>query len=1275
MPRPVPDPQIEAQLDACLAADRAALRRRLARQRPDGALRAALAAAVRRRTEREARRPPVTYPDGLPITAHREAIQAALRDHPVVIVCGETGSGKSTQLPKICLELGRGTAGYIGHTQPRRIAARAVARRLAEELGRPLGEAVGFKVRFHDRVGADSFVKLMTDGILLAEIHDDPDLLAYDTLIIDEAHERSLNVDFLLGYLKRLLPRRPDLRLIVTSATLDPERFARFFDGAPVIQVSGRGHPVEVRYRPLSRAEGAASDRDLVEGIVAAVDELAAEGPGDVLVFLPGEQAIRETREALRKHHPPGTEILPLYARLSAAEQDRVFAPHRGRRIVLATNVAETALTVPGIRYVVDSGLARVHRYSHASKVQRLPIEPISQAAADQRAGRCGRVAPGICIRLYSERDYQGRPAHSEPEIRRSSLAGVILRMQSLGLGAVEDFPFLDPPAPKMVNAGYRLLQELGAVDGARRITRLGRRLARLPLDPRLGRMLWAAREHGCLAEMLVVTSALSVQDPRERPLEKRARADAAHAGFADPRSDFVGLLKLWEAWREQSRRLSGRKLRAWCRDHFLSYLRMREWQDVHQQLKRQLCEQGGRPNRRPADYASLHRALLAGLLGQVAQRDEQDYRGTRGRRLAIHPGSGLAKKRPRWIVAAEFAETGRLYARTVAAVEPEWIEQAAGPLVRRHYLEPHWERRRAQVVAYEQVTLFGLVLVSRRTRHYGAVDLRHAREIFIRAALVEGDYDTQAAFFAHNRALLEDVEAMEHKARRRDILVDEDTLYAFYDGIVPPEVHDGAGFETWRREFEKTHPRGLFLERDFLLRQGAPGLGAERYPDHLEVAGTALPLRYRFAPGAEDDGVTLRVPLARLNQVEARHLDRLVPALLEERITGLIKTLPKRWRRHFVPAREFARACLAACRDDPRPLAEALAGRLAAMTGVRVPQEDWDEARLAPHLRMRIEVVGEDGVVLAAGRDLEALKAELGDQARRQFHAGTDWGSSGHRDWDFGAVPESVRVDRNGQPLAAYPALVDEGESVGLRLFDTAAGAEHAHRAGVRRLLLLALGTPARTLRRQLARDQGLCPYFASLGDCDTLVRDIMDTACEEAFLAGRPRLPRDQDAFAALLAAGRGRWMAKANELASLAAQVLARRHRLLPLLDAAPAEVAADEEDHLARLIYPGFLLATPARWRPRLPVYLEAVHRRLERQRQDPGRDARRAAELAPLWQRFLARCERDRAHGLPPALADYRWLLEEFRVSLFAQELRTAVPVSAKRLARAWAELP
>ena len=1276
MPPPRPQAELLAALDDCLIADRVRLGRRLkAGRRPDPRLREAIAAARARRRAREARRPQVRYPAGLPLVACREEIQAAIAAHPVVIVCGETGSGKSTQLPKLCLEMGRGAAGCIGHTQPRRMAARAVARRLADELGRPLGEAVGFKVRFHDRVSPDSYVKLMTDGILLAEIHDDPRLLQYDTLIIDEAHERSLNVDFLLGYLKRLLPERPDLKLIVTSATIDPRRFARFFGDAPVIEVSGRGHPVEIRYRPRSRAEGAAADRDLPEAVAAAVDELAGEGPGDILVFLPGERDIREAARALRRHHPAHTEILPLYARLSAAEQDRVFAPHPGRRIVLATNVAETSLTVPGIRYVVDSGLARVHRYSPGAKVQRLPVEPVSRASADQRAGRCGRVAPGICIRLYSEQDYQARPAHTDPEILRSSLAGVILRMAAMGLGEVEDFPFLDPPAPRAVNAGRRLLQELGAVDARRRITPLGRQLARLPVDPRLGRMLLAARAEGCLAEMLVIVSALSVQDPRERPLERRAQADAAHAEFHDPRSDFVALLKLWQAYQEQARRLSQRKLRAWCRERFLSHLRMREWQDIHRQLKRQMAEQGDRPNTAPADYETLHRALLAGLLGQVARRDEQEYRGVRDRRLAIHPASGLAKKKPRWIVAAELVETRRLYAHTVAAVEPEWIEAAAGDLVRRSHLEPHWERKRAQVVAYEQVTLFGLVLVSRRKRHYGPIDPRHAREIFIRHALVQGDYDTGAPFLAHNRALVEDVQALEDKARRRDILVDEDSLFAFYDGIVPPQVCNGAGFEAWRREYEAKHPRGLFLDRDFLMRHGAPGLEAERYPDSLAAGPLRLPLRYRFAPGEEDDGVTVQVPLAQLNQLQARHLDRLVPALLEERLEALLKTLPKRWRRHFVPAREFARACLPACLDDPRPLTEVLAERLAEMTGVRVPPEAWDEDRLPPHLRMRIEVLDEGGRPLAAGRDLEALKSGHGERARASFRerAGGEGECRGRRDWDFGALPESVQVMRDGQALVAYPAVVDEGETVGVRWFDTAAEAARAHRAGVRRLLLLALGARARDLARQLPGLQTLCLHFAPLGECAALQADILAAACEEVFLQVAPP-PRDPRAFRALLDAGRGRLAESARALAELAGGVLARHHALAQALERAPADVAAAMEAHLQRLVYPGFLLATPPRWRPRLPVYLEAAGRRLERLALDPARDARRAAELEPHWRRWRERDEALRAAGRQdPALETYRWLLEEYRVSLFAQELKTCVPVSPKRLERAWSE--
>ncbi|RMG58439.1 MAG: ATP-dependent RNA helicase HrpA, partial [Gammaproteobacteria bacterium] len=853
----------------------------------------------------------IEYPPELPVSRERPRLLEALGRHQVVIVCGETGSGKTTQLPKLLLELGCGSRGRIGHTQPRRIAARSVATRLAEELGTEAGHGVGWKVRFTDRVQPESRIKLMTDGILLAEIQSDPELLAYDALIIDEAHERSLNIDFLLGYLKRLLPRRPELKLVITSATIDPERFSRHFDGAPIVSVSGRGYPVEIRYRPLAAEDEDSRDRSQLEALVEAADELAAEGPGDILVFLPGEREIREAAEALRKHHPPGTEILPLYARLSAAEQQRVFAPHPGRRIVLATNVAETSLTVPGIRYVIDTGQARVSRYSWRAKVQRLHIEPIPQDAADQRAGRCGRTGPGICIRLYAEEDYLARPRHADPEILRTNLASVILQMAHLGLGDPADFPFIDPPDPRMIRDGWRLLHELGAADPSHRITDIGHRLAGIPLDPRLSRMLLEAERTGALAEVLVIATGLAVQDPRERPHEQRQAADAAHAEWAVPDSDFLGRLKLWQAWQEASHTLSGNQLRKWCRTHFLSWMRMREWTALHRQIRGLLLERGQRENTTPAEADAIHRALLAGLLDHVGQWDERGYyQGVRQRRFSIHPASALARRHPKWIMAGLLLDTGRLRALEVARIQPQWIEQLATHLLRRSYGEPHWNTRRGQVVARERLSLHGLVIHPGRRIDYGRIDPEASRSLFIRHALVQGEWDTRADCIRANRTLIAEVEDLEARTRRRDLLVDEDTLQRFYEERIPPEIHSGPAFERWYRRLEPEQRRALCLSREQLLARDGDPLIRERFPDMLECAGLRLPLSYHFAPGEADDGVTLRLPLALLPRIEPWRPDWLVPGLLEEKLAALLRGLPKALRRNFVPAPEFARAC-----------------------------------------------------------------------------------------------------------------------------------------------------------------------------------------------------------------------------------------------------------------------------------------------------------------------------------------------------------------------------
>jgi len=1272
-----------------MPADRAQLRRRLQglrrRQRQGkpvdrgmAALERDLIAAQARLERRRTALPRPSYPEELPVSAKREDIMATIRDHQVVVVAGETGSGKTTQLPKICLELGRGVAGQIGHTQPRRIAARSVAARIAAELNSEPGRLVGYKVRFQDHASPDSYIKLMTDGILLAEMQGDRDLLAYDTLIIDEAHERSLNIDFLMGYLKQLLPRRPDLKLIITSATIDTERFARHFGGAPIVEVSGRTYPVELRYRPLGGDDDDDQERDLQQGIVDAVDELARLGAGDTLVFLPGEREIRETAEALRKHHPPATEILPLFARLSVSEQNKVFQPHGRRRIVLATNVAETSLTVPGIRYVVDAGVARISRYSYHSKVQRLPIEKVSRSSADQRKGRCGRVGPGVCIRLYDEDDYLARPEFTEPEILRTNLAAVILQMKTLGLGDIEDFPFVEAPDTRYINDGYRLLFELGAVDARRGLTSLGRDMARLPLDPRIARMIFAAREQQCLHEVLVIAAALSVQDPRERPLDRQQQADAAHGEFKDERSDFLAYVNLWDGYHAQARHLSGNKLRRWCREHFLAYLRMRDWHDVHQQLANVVKDMGWRINQEPGSYDAVHRALLAGLLGNVGLRgEEREYAGSHGKKFHIFPGSGLAKKGPKWIMAAELVETARVFARTVAEIQPAWVEQAAAHLVKRHHSDPHWERRAARVAAFESVTLYGLTLVQRRRVNYGPIAPTESRELFIRRALVEGDYDTRAEFFHHNRGLLQEVQDMEDKVRRRDLLVDEETLFAFYDGLVPDGIYDGPRFERWRRDAEAAESKLLYLTRDKLLREGADTGALEQFPDHLQLDGLVLPLEYRFEPGHAADGVTAVVPLAGLNQLAPEPLEWLVPGLLRDRLVALIKGLPKALRRNFVPAPDFADACLQVLEAGKGALPQALAAQLKRMTGVTVPDEAWRPEQLPAHLRMNLRVVDERGKVLAEGRELPDLQAQLGGRARRSFAAQPEgeWGRAQVDTWDFGDLPEAVEMRRGGATLRGFPGLAADGDQVALRLFDTRDKAAAAHRDGLCRLFMRRHRKEVQYLRRNLPGIQQMCLYYAPMGACEALKDDLVLAAVSQALdldrdIRGADEFERrSEDACARLVSVG--------NELCQRTGALLAEYHQVAKRLRGSvpPAwlEAGADIRDQLQWLVYPGFLRLVPAAALAHYPRYLKAVQRRLERLAQQPGRDRQTRLEIEPLWRAWRERAG-DPPGPLPDALAEFHWLLEELRVSLFAQELGTAAKVSVKRLGEQWKAL-
>ena len=1242
-------------------------------------------AADERAVARLAARPAIAYDDALPVNARRAEIAAAIAKHQVVVVCGETGSGKTTQLPKICLELGRGAKGLIGHTQPRRIAARATATRIAQELKSELGRYVGFKIRFTDRVSPETYIKLMTDGILLAETQGDPLLRQYDTLIIDEAHERSLNIDFLLGYLRQLLPKRPDLKVIVTSATLDAERFSQHFGGAPVIEVSGRLYPIETRYRPY----GEDDDRDIGEAIADAVGEAHREGPGDVLVFLPGEREIREAAEALRKHHPPGLEIVPLFARQSAVEQARVFAPHQGRRVVLATNVAETSLTVPGIRYVIDSGLARVKRYSHRNKIEQLQVEPIAQAAAKQRSGRCGRIAAGICFRLYAEDDFAKRPPYTEPEILRSSLAGVILRMKSLHLGDVEDFPFLEAPAPRMIADGYQLLTELGAVDDERQLTPSGSELAKLPLDPKIGRMILAARERGCLKEMLVIAAALSVQDPRDRPQERAAAADQAHAQWKDEKSEFLSWLKLWHAADEVWKHESTNKQRQWCQRNFVSWLRVREWRDVHGQLGTLCHEHGWKENQLAANYDAIHKALLAGLLGHIGLKSEEDvfYRGAREIKFYIHPGSSLQKKAGRWIVAAEVVETTRLYARCVARIEPEWLEEVGAHLIRRHIFDPHWEKGAGSVAAWERVTLHGLLLQAKRRVRFGganasAADVKLAREMLIRSALVQGevgeDFARHWRFFQHNRKLLREIENLEHKSRRPDVLVDEELIHAFYDAKLPADVTTLAAFDRWRREAEQQEPKLLFLEREQLMRHEAEGITTDAFPPAFEHRGEKYKLTYRHDPGAADDGITLSLPLSALNRLPAQRCEWLVPGLLKEKALALFKTLPQKYRHRLQPLDASAEAFCDAGHDADEPLVRALTRFAEERIALKLPLDAFRPGELRPHLLMNFRLLDEHGGTLAMSRSLPELRGQFGDRVEQSFAAAevrTDAAAegelSGLTSWSFGELPELLEVQVGGRTVVGFPALVDDGASVSLRAVDTEEKAKAQHCAGLRRLFALALREQLKFVEKNLPRELGL--LFMPLGGEKELRDQIVAAALERTCLDAP--WPATQAEFETRVTAAKGKVTLVAQEIGRLALAILtehaALQKKLAGMAKAFPP-ATADIGVQAAALVGKDFVAALPFERLTQLPRYLKGAALRLDKLRADPARDARLLAD----WQALARPFEREwttlRKSGIvDPFMEDFRWLLEELRVALFAQELRTPSPVSVKRLQKQW----
>ncbi|MGO9445686.1 MAG: ATP-dependent RNA helicase HrpA [Thiobacillaceae bacterium] len=1234
----------------------------------------------------------IDYPD-LPVSARRVDILRALVANQVLILCGETGSGKTTQIPKMCLEAGFAEHGLIGCTQPRRIAARSVADRVAAELKGQLGGLVGYKVRFTDKVRRDTRIKFMTDGILLAESHGDPLLSAYSCLVIDEAHERSLNVDFILGYLRELIGRRPDLKVVITSATIDVEKFAAHFANAPVFEVSGRTYPVETRYRPLEATEPALAqggkktkdEGDLTSAILAATDELTQLGWGDTLIFLPGEREIRDTAEALRKHHPPATEILPLYARLSVEEQDRIFRPGAARRIILATNVAETSLTVPGIRYVIDTGVARVKRYSPRNKVEQLLVEKVSQASANQRAGRCGRMESGVCIRLYDEADYLNRPSYTDPEVLRSSLAGVILRMKSLGLGRVEAFPFIDPPHSRLIQDGYQLLNELHALNEQGELTQIGQRLATLPLDPRIARMLLAADGQRCLNELLIIASFLSVQDPRERPQDRAGSADEKHQLFQDERSDFMGVLKLWQFFDDAIRhKKSNRQLREQLAAHYLSHRRMREWREVHGQIHTQLVEMGLKPNEKSAGYDAIHQALLTGLLGNVGYRSEDAkarkpgegaYDGARGIKFSLHPASVLAKKGPKWVVAAELTDTGRLTGRMAAEVRPEWIEAAGRHLLQLSYAEPHWDRTSARVMAYEKASLYGITLVARRRVHYGTIDPPLARELFIRGALIAGDYASNERWFVHNRQLVEAIHELEHKARKSGVWLDEERMFRVFNARLPTEINNGPALEAWL----KSNPAGrdaLMLSREDILGESF-GPEANLFPETLRIDGVECPLRYRFEPGHPLDGVTLKVPLYLLNRLDEAQVDWLVPGMIRDKITALLKGLPKDRRRLLIPIPDHVTAFLVTAKPGEQKLTEALSAYVQRQFDQVIKAGEWSPD-LPAHLRMNLQVMNDAGEELASSRDLAALRHQLGETARLTYGKSDDSVSGFERDgitrWDFGDLPEAVKFSRKRQEHVGYPALLDQGEAVSLLLLDDAEEALRESHGGVVRLLRLALGVQFKQLEKDVVRQTALALKYRGLGNADQLYADLLDTIADRALL-GDDALPRNEAAFDKQRERAKPRMAVVMQGLLKDVDAVLNLYNALTHKLNGKAAYPHAwrDEREHLARLVYPGFIRELPwVRWKD-LIRYLQAIERRFEKLPSAGERDPRHTAAVQALEMRYFEGLDKLRKRGLKPdfGMSEFRWHLEELRVSLFAQELKTPYPVSIKRLEKTW----
>ncbi|WP_428445699.1 ATP-dependent RNA helicase HrpA [Photobacterium profundum] len=1231
---------------------------------------------------RRTNRPTIKYPELLPVSQRKDDIAEAIKHNQVVIVAGETGSGKTTQLPKICMELGRGTHGMIGHTQPRRLAARTVATRIAEEMECELGSYVGYKVRFNDQVSDRSQVKLMTDGILLAEIQNDRFLSQYDTIIIDEAHERSLNIDFIMGYLRELLPKRPDLKVVITSATIDPERFSKHFNNAPIIEVSGRTYPVETRYRPVSE-DGDDSDRDQLQAIFDAVDELCDEGPGDILIFMNGEREIRDTADALEKRNLRNTEVLPLYARLSANEQNRVFQSHGGRRVVLSTNVAETSLTVPGIKYVIDPGTARISRYSYRTKVQRLPIEAISQASANQRKGRCGRVQEGICVRLYAEDDFLSRPEFTDPEILRTNLASVILQMTAIGLGDIHAFPFVEAPDNRNIQDGLRLLEELGAInlkatDPRKRLSPMGRQLARLPLDPRLARMVLEAPKLGSLREVMVIACALSIQDPRERPSEKKQASDEKHNRFADKDSDFIAFVNLWNYVQEQQKELSGNQFRKQCKKDYLNYLRIREWQDIYYQVSQVVKELDLKINSQEASYDSIHQSLLAGMLSHIGIKDQEknEYQGARNARFNIFPGSGIFKKQPKWVMVAELVETSKLWGRIAAKIQPEWVEPLAQHLLKRSYSEPHWEKKQAAVFAFEKIMMYGIPIVAKRKVNYGNIDAQVSREIFIRSALVEGDWETKHKFYHQNRRLLREVEELEHKSRRRDILIDDDELFEFYDQRVEHTVVSGRFFDSWWKKASKEDSNLLNFEREMLFRGDASHITDLDYPNFWHQGNLKLKLSYQFEPGEDSDGVTVHVPLPILNQVEPDNFDWQIPGLRHELVVSLIKSLPKPIRRNFVPAPNYADAFLSRAEAMSMPLLDALEKELKRITGVTILREDWKAEQVPDHLKITYRVVDHKNRKLKESKDLYSLKDGLKEQVQETLSqvADDDIEQEGLKTWSFGALPECYQQKRGGFEVKAFPALVDNKDSVGIKLFETEEEQRMAMTQGQRRLVLLNVPSPIKYLHSNLPNKSKLGLYFNPYGRVMDLIDDCIACGVDK-LIQQKGGLIWEPEQFAQTKEYVRAELgdtvVDVAQQVEAILTTAFSINKRLKGRVDLSMAFALSDIKAQIEGLIFKGF--ATECGWQrlPDILRYMKAIERRMEKLPIDPNKDRVQILKIDSVMSDYKELLNKiPKGQAVPEKVKEIRWMVEELRVSFFAQQLGTPYPVSDKRVRNA-----